>query len=1251
MMWIVRLALRRPYTFTVGAIMIVLLGIVTIFRMSTDIFPSIDIPVVSVIWSYAGVAPEEMEKRFVTVTERAMTTTVNNIEHIESQSYNGVAVIKVYFHEGAKVELGVAQVTSIVQTLLRTMPPGTTPPLVVQFSASNVPILQLALSSKSLSEQELYDLGLNFVRTQLATVQGAQVPLPYGGKSRQVMVDLDPQKLFATGISPSDVSSALTAQNVILPAGTEKIGEREYNVRLNSSPEILEALNDLPIKQVNGATIYMRDVANVRDGFAVQQNIVSQNRVRSALLTVLKSAEASTLDIIKRVKERLPSIKATLPKELEITELFDQSIFVRASINGVLKEGVIAACLTALMILLFLGSWRSTLVVATSIPLSILCSIILLGALGQTLNIMTLGGLALAVGILVDDATVEIENIHRNLAMKKPMVRAILDGAQQIATPAFVSTICICIVFVPVFFLSGTAKYLFGPLAMAVIFAMLASYLLSRTVVPTMVKFLLKDHLDEVELEGEEGEQGADDQEIGTPEARAPARSLTSGDKDSVTPSRDQQHQSHGGDGQKDHDHPEGHDHDPDSEPAHLSRLQRIEAHREKWNRAVAALPDHDHPILLAEHVEDMENLPAEESHQGEAEKKDAKRDMKEDKPQRFTRLRGWGAKTGEWFKEIHKRFNHTFNRFRDRYTDALDWSLDHRWVVFTVMGALLLFSLCLIPFLGQDFFPVVDSGQFRLHVRAPEGTRIEATEERFYQVGRAIRSVIPDKEVHTVLDNIGLPNSGINLAFSDNATASAADGEILVSLDPEHHGSTQGYMRTLRAKLHHDFPDMGFYFAAPDIVSQILNAGVPAPIDLQVTGRDPKTYDVAKQLQQQITKIPGAVDVHLHQQIHGPDLRVNVDRTRAQQIGLTQRDVANTMLISLSSSGQSAPNFWLNFQNGVNYQVAIQTPQYKMDSLNALENTPTVAPGLPQPQLLGNLATIEHRESPVVVNHYNVQPVFDVLANTQDRDLGGVADDIQKIVRDYDPKPSFLREAATFVGLGGWLDSHGWLKVPESKLPRGSFINMRGQVESMRKSFLGLGFGILFAIVLVYFLMVVNFQSWTDPFIIIMALPGALCGIIWALFVTGTTMNVPSLMGAIMAIGVATSNSILLITFANDERCAHEGRSARDAALAAGHTRLRPVLMTALAMIIGMLPMSLGLGEGGEQNAPLGRAVIGGLIVATITTLFFVPAVYSILRKKEFECDADEEFEKEAEEGDDDDGGEREKKREHEHA
>jgi multidrug efflux pump subunit AcrB len=1089
-MWIVRLALRRPYTFTVMAILIVLMGIVTITRMATDIFPKIDIPVVSVIWSFPGVAPEEMEKRFVTVCERAMTTTVNDIEHIESQSYNGVSVIKVFFHEGAKVEAGVAQVTSIAQTLLRIMPPGTTPPLILQYSASNVPILQLGLTSKTLSEQDLYDLGLNFIRTQLATVQGAQVPLPYGGKSRQVMVDIDPQKLFGKGLSPADVSSALNAQNVILPAGTQKIGDREYNVRLNSSPELLQTLNDLPIKQVNNAMVYIHDVAQVRDGFAVQTNIVAQNRVRSALLTVLKSASASTLDIISRVKAALPRIKATLPPELDITQLFDQSIFVRAAIDGVLKEGVIAACLTALMILLFLGSWRSTLVVATSIPLSILSSIIILSALGQTMNLMTLGGLALAVGILVDDATVEIENIHRNLAMKKPMVRAILDGASQIAVPAFVSTLCICIVFVPIFFLSGTARFLFQPLAMAVIFAMLASYFLSRTVVPTMVRFLLGGHLDEIDT------------------------SLAHG-----------------------LDEPNGSE-------------EKIEnQHREERTNRSRSAP------------------------QGT-----------------FGQIFGFLAK-------IHEHFNLGFEKLRNRYVNALRWCLEHRRAVFAAMGAMILISFSLVPFLGRDFFPAVDAGQFRLHVRAPAGTRLESTQERFFQVGHAIREVIPPNEIQNVLDNIGLPTSGINLAFGDSSTISSADGEILVALNPNHKPTAQ-YVRVLREKLHRDFPDMEFFFSAPDIVGQILNFGIPAPIDIQITGRDPKGYEIANQIKTRVAQIPGAVDVHVHQLVHGPDLRVNVDRTRAEQIGLTQSNVAQTMLISLSSSGQTAPNYWLNFQNGVNYQVAVQTPQYKMDTLQDLQNTPVVALNLPRPELLGNLATIERRESPVIVNHYNVQPVFDVLANVQARDLGGVADEAAKVVDSF-----------------------------KSKLPRGTFLSMRGQVQSMNSSFAGLGAGLIFAIVLVYFLMVVNFQSWTDPFIIIMALPGALCGIIWMLFLSGTTLNVPSLMGAIMAIGVATANSILVVTFANDERCAHENKNAFDAALAAGFTRLRPVIMTAMAMIIGMLPMSLGLGEGGEQNAPLGRAVIGGLLVATVTTLFFVPVVYSLLRKKEFTCDEDEEF------------------------
>ena len=949
-----------------------------------------------------------------------------------------------------------------------------------------MPILQLGLTSKTLSEQQLYDLGLNFIRTQLATVQGAQVPLPIRwqvapGHGRYRSAETLRQRTFPSGRQqcaqcPERHPSRRHAEN----------RRPRIQCAVELSPELLQALNDLPIKQVNNAMVYIRDVAHVRDGFAVQTNIVAQNRVRSALLTVLKSASASTLDIISRVKAALPRIKATLPPELDITQLFDQSIFVRAAINGVVKEGVIAACLTALMILLFLGSWRSTLVVATSIPLSILCSVIILSALGQTLNLMTLGGLALAVGILVDDATVEIENIHRNLAMKKPMVRAILDGASQIAVPAFVSTLCICIVFVPIFFLSGTARFLFQPLAMAVIFAMLASYLLSRTVVPTMVRFLLREHLDEIDTSLAQSVEGSD-----------------------------------GGE-------------------------EKI-ANRSRENPTAP-------------------------------------------------RLSGLGQIFG-FLSWIHEKFNHVFEKIRARYVNALRWCLEHRRLVFGAMGAMVLVSVALVPFLGRDFFPAVDAGQFRLHVRAPAGTRLESTQERFFQVGNAIREVIPPNEIQNVLDNIGLPTSGINLAFGDNSTISSADGEILVALNPNHKPTAQ-YVRILREKLHRDFPDMEFFFSAPDIVGQILNFGIPAPIDIQITGRDPKGYDIANEIKTRVAQIPGAVDTHVHQLVHGPDLRVNVNRTRAEQIGLTQSNVAQTMLISLSSSGQTAPNYWLNFQNGVNYQVAVQTPQYKMDTLQDLKNTPVVAPNLPRPELLGNLATVERRESPVIVNHYNVQPVFDVLANVQGRDLGGVADGVAKVVDSF-----------------------------KSKLPRGTFLSIRGQVQSMNSSFAGLGAGLIFAIVLVYFLMAVNFQSWTDPFIIIMALPGALCGIIWMLFITGTTLNVPSLMGAIMAIGVATANSILIVTFANDERCAHENKNAFDAALAAGFTRLRPVIMTALAMIIGMLPMSLGLGEGGEQNAPLGRAVIGGLLVATVTTLFFVPVVYSLLRKKEFTCDEDEEF------------------------
>ena len=1053
-MWIVKLALRRPYTFIVMAILILILGVVTVNRTPTDVFPTIDIPVVSVIWSYGGISPDEMEKRIVTISERAATTTVSDIEHIESSSLPGVAVIKFYFQPGAKVEAGVAQLTAISQTLLRIFPPGTTPPLILRYSASSVPILQLGMGSKTLSEQQLFDLGTNVIRTQLATVQGASIPLPYGGKARQIMVDLDMQALIAKGLSPSDVSNAINAQNLILPAGTAKMGGTEYNVRLNSSPQVVDELNSLPIKTINGTTITVGDVANVHDGYAVQNSIVRENGRRSALLTVLKNGDASTLSVVDRIKQAIPRIQQTLPPALNVEQLFDQSVFVRASVNGVVREALIAACLTAAMILLFLGSWRSTLIVAVSIPLSILCSIIILGALGQTLNVMTLGGLALAVGILVDDATVEIENVHRNMGMGKKLQIAILDGAMQIAAPTFVSTLSICIVFVPVAFLSGAVRSLFLPLAMAVVFAMLSSYLLSRTLVPVMVKMLLKKEA-ELYTEGEHA---------------------------------------HGGTG----------------------------------------------PI--------------------------------------------WA---------LHHAFNARFERFRNGYRGMLEWALHHRLVVVGAFGAFFLFSFALLPFIGQDFFPNVDAGQFRLHVRAPAGTRIEETERLFERVEQTIRETVPKKEIGMVLDNIGIPTGGVNLAFSDSVTIGPADGEILVSLKEGEHRPTPEYVRELRTKLKAKFPGTTFFFQPSDIVTQILNFGLPAPIDLQVTGRDPKNYEVVKEIADKVRGVQGAVDVHVHQVVDTPEIRVNVDRTRAQEIGLTQRDVANSLLLSLSGSGQAAPNYWLDPKNGVSYSVAVQTPQYNLSSVADLNNTPVVANGTTQ--LLSNLSTTGRGKTPQVISHYNVQPVFDVYANVQGRDLGGVARDINKILDSY-----------------------------HRKLPKGTTLVMRGQVQSMNSAFLGLGFGLLFAILLVYFLMVVNFQSWLDPFIIITALPGALSGILWMLFVTQTTFSVPSLMGAIMCIGVATANSILLVTFANGRR--EEGDNAFDAALAAGYTRLRPVLMTAAAMIIGMLPMALGLGEGGEQNAPLGRAVIGGLSVATFTTLFFVPIIYSALRKNQPIVDHEEE-------------------------
>ena len=1085
-MWIVRLALRRPYTFVVVSLLIAILGVAAIITMPVDIFPYIDIPVVSVVWNYNGLSPEEMEKRMVTFFERSMTTTVNDIEHIESQSYTGVSVTRVYFQPNAKVELALAQITAISQTLLRPMPPGTLPPSIIKYDASSVPIIQLGLQSETMSEQELFDMGQNFIRTQLATIQGAAVPLPYGGKFRQVMVDLNPDQLTSKGLSASDVSSALGNQNLIFPAGTVKIGDKDFQIRTNSSPRDMQELNFMPLRVVNGATVYLKDVAQVRDGYSVQTSIVRTNGRRGALLTVLRSGKASTLAVVNNVKAALPKILAGLPPTLQVKQLFDQSLFVRAAINGVVREGVIAAMLTGLMILLFLGSWRSTVIVCISIPLSILTSLIILNLLGQTINVMTLGGLALAVGILVDDATVEIENTHRNMAMRKPLVRAVLDGAEQIAAPAFVSTLAICIVFVPVLLLTGAAKYLFTPLAMAVVFAMMASYFLSRTLIPTMVHYMLRSEV-KLYARGEHEEGG-----------------------------------------------------------------------------------------------------------------------------------------TGVIWK-AHYMFNRRFELMRASYGSLLHWCLDHR---LPVLGAFFLFvggSLCLAPLVGRDFFPTVDSGAMRLHARAPAGTRLEKTEQIFAEIENEIRQVVPPREIENIIDNIGIPNGGFNLAFGDSPTLGVSDGDILISLKGDEHGSTAEYTDRLRKRLNEKFPDVVFFFEAANITNQILNFGLPAPIDIQVLGRNaPSNYELARQIAAKVTQIPGAADVHIHQVVDYPAIDINVDRSKAGQVGLTQRDVATSLLISLSSSGQIAPTQFLDWRTGVSYGVAVQTPQYRMDSLEAVLRTPVSSPfnnvnsttatstagsanptnagvgagpnqastayGNPgvasgNPQLLSNMVTVGRSVAPAIVNHYNVQPVMDVYANVDRRDLGSVGAGVEKIVAEMTPK-----------------------------LPRGTTIEVRGQLLTMQNSFYRLGIGMIFAVVLVYLLMAVNFQSWLDPFIILMALPGALAGIVWMLFITQTTFSVPSLMGSIMCIGVATANSILLVVFANDQRV--EGMDARSAALSAGHTRIRPVVMTAAAMIMGMLPMALGMGEGGEQNAPLGRAVIGGLLLATLTTLFVVPLVYSLLRK-----------------------------------
>ena len=1061
-MWIVRLALRRPYTFVVFALLVLILGVFSIETMPTDIFPNIDIPVVTVVWNFNGLSAQEMANRIVTNSERGMTTTVNDIEHIESQSLNGLALIKIFFQPHVNIASAVAEITAISQVQLRSLPPGSLPPFIIQYNASSVPILMLGLSGQGLNEQRLSDLGTNTIRTQLATIEGAQTPFPYGGKQRQIQVDLDLHALQAKGLSPVDVVNAVSAQNLIAPSGTMKIDRFEYAVETNSAPQVINELNNLPIKAVNGAVIYIRDVAHVRDGNPPQTNILRVDGQRSIMMAIMKTGSASTLDIIKSVHEKLDStaLRGSIPPQMQIKSLSDQSIFVRGAINGVVREAIIAACLTAIMILIFLGSWRSTIIIAVSIPLSILCSLSVLSMLHETINIMTLGGMALAVGILVDDATVAIENINRNLEAGKELEQSILDGSAQIAVPALVSTLAICIVFVPMFFLSGVAKYLFVPMAEAVVFAMLASYLLSRTLVPTMAKYLLKEH---------------GDAEV--------ARKLSSRNP----------------------------------------------------------------------------------------------------------------------FIRFQLGFESGFDSFRNGYLRLLALCVDHS-VIFLILFMLLAIGSVglLAPFLGQDFFPSVDSGQFKIHVRAHTGTRIEETAALCDHIDSTIRRQIPAKEVVSIVDNIGLPYSGLNLSYSTSAPIGPADADIQVQLS-EDHRPTAAYVDRLRAVLAREYPGVIFYVLPVDIVTQILNFGLSAPIDLQIVG--PDLYGnraLAERMTDEVRKTSGAVDVRIQQPFNYPKMMVDVDRTRAQTIGLTQKDVATSLLVALSGSFQTTPSFYLDPKSGVTYNVAIQAPQYKVDSLAALKSLPvtgsamarqssapasTGAPGASlSTQVLGNLASFTPGAELGTVSHYDVQPVIDIYANVNGTDLGSVTRKIEKI-----------------------LDAH------QAELPRGSHFTLRGQSETMKSSYVGLLGGLAFSILLVYLLIVVNFQSWLDPFLIISALPAALAGIVWFLFLTNTRLSVPALTGAIMCMGVATANSILVVSFAREQLEVLVG-DARKAALNAGFVRLRPVLMTALAMIIGMVPMALGLGDGGEQNAPLGRAVIGGLLAATVATLFFVPAFFSLI-------------------------------------
>ena len=1044
-MWIVKLALRRPYTFVVMAILILVMGGVAIFRTPTDIFPNINIPVVSIIWNYNGLVPKEMSDRIVSVTERSLTTVVDNIEHVESQSLYGIAVVKVFLQPNASLDRAIAQITASSQTQLRQLPAGTTPPLVIAYSASSVPVLQLALSGKGLSEQQLNDYGLNFIRTQLITIPGTAVPYPYGGKQRQVQVDLNPAALESKGLSALDVVNAISVQNLILPTGTSKIGGKEYNVDIpNAAPQTIDDLNRIPIKTIGDTTIYMKDVAWVRDGFPPQTNIVRVNGQRSVLLTIQKAGDASTLNVISGIKSILPRIAATVPAQLKMSPLADQSIFVLGAINGVVREALIAACLTAFMILMFLGNWRSTLIIATSIPLAILCSVIVLSLIGQTINIMTLGGLALAVGILVDDATVEVENINRNREAEpdKNMDEVVLDSAMQIATPAFVSTLSICIVFAPMFLLSGVARYLFLPLAEAVVFAMLASYVLSRTIVPTMAKYLLRN----------------------------------------------------------------------------------------------------------------------DRSHDGS----DASRNV---------------------FVRAQRRFEAAFERMREGYRNLLERCLHHHRAFLLAFFAACLGSLAIIvPWLGQDFFPTVDAGSFKLHLRAPTGMRIEDTAFLCDQVENAIRSQIPAGEVASIIDNIGLPYSGINLSYSNSAPVGASDADILVTLSPKHH-PTAAYIEHLRVSLAKEFPGVIFAFLPSDMVSQILNFGLPAPIDIQVIGNNLDGNRVwADQLLQKVRYVPGTTDLRIQQPFDNPYLHLRIERTKAQELGFSAHDIAQNLLVSLSGSFQTAPTFWLDPRTGVSYSIATQTPQYREASIQQLVNTPVTGtdPSAP-PSLMASLVSMKRGSGMAVVSHYNVAPVIDIFGSVDGRDLGGVSRDINKLI-----------------------DS------TRNQLPRGSRVVVRGQVQTMQSSYTGLLVGLVFAILLDYLLIVVNFQSWLDPFIMVSALPAALAGIAWFLFITHTTLSVPALMGTIMCMGVATANSILVVSFAREQMS--EGKEPIAAALQAGFTRFRPVLMTALAMIIGMVPMALGLGDGGEQNAPLGRAVIGGLLFATISTLFFVPTFFSLL-------------------------------------